>query len=472
MAEDALGGGAAQTPATAFIGLHHVDLVAGGEDVGLVGEQLDGVSGAGSIGPRDVLFTEVEIRTVGHVADVGVMAVAGPTAWLGDGAIAELFRGLGKRMADDVEVFVELKIFTEIVAGEHDGATGVFLFATAEEIRGVAELSLHLFFAVAEIVVGNERDDDAGRIAGGELEGGTVVVALGGVFPAHAVASLTRRGVVEGRETKLFFRQRAEMGSDDNTAGVTGPRLRIEGGVVFWEMRIAGVAEDAFDKIKVRDEGARNEEAGLHGTLRREAGDGGAHHWAQVERNETLSGCGLGGGEGEPKKFDGRVEGVLQQAAKNGRGDRFLIVGNRQAAFGDVENAGRGAAVAAGVVEDALARPVGREDVALVGVATGGQGQDAGEAGAVEDEGGGRDPRGLRVRIEVVVEKVLDTLIHRAEMARERAILFAADGQEVIDERCQAVGRTRFEGDAGLADLAELEVEIGEQLHLGVGGVG
>ena len=107
-----------------------------------------------------------------------------------------------------------------------------------------------------------------------------------------------------------------------------------------------------------------------------------------------------------------------------------------------------------------------------MGVATGGQGQDAGEAGAVEDEGGGRDPRGLHASIEVVVEKVLDTLIHRAEMARERAILFAADGQEVIDERCQAVGRTRFEGDAGLADLAELEVEIGEQLHLGVGGGG
>ena len=54
------------------------------------------------------------------------------------------------------------------------------------------------------------------------------------------------------------------MGSDDNTAGVTGPRLRIEGGVVFREMRIAGVAEDAFDEIEVGDEGARNEEAGLH----------------------------------------------------------------------------------------------------------------------------------------------------------------------------------------------------------------
>ena len=159
---------------------------------------------------------------------------------------------------------------------------------------------------------------------------------------------------------------------------------------------------------------------------------------------------------------------MLQQAAKNGRWDCFLIVGNRQAAFGDVENAGRGAAVAAGVVEDALVRSVGREDVAVVGVAAGRQGQDAGEVGAVENEGGGRDPRGLRVRIEVVVQEVLDTLIHRAEMAREGAILFAADGEEVIDERRQAVGGTGCEGDTGLADLAELEVEIGEQLRLGV----
>jgi hypothetical protein len=119
-------------------------------------------------------------------------------------------------------------------------------------------------------------------------------------------------------------------------------------------------------------------------------------------------------------------------------------------------------------VQDALANAERRKDVALVGIATGREREHAGEAGAVEHEGRGGDARGLGMAVEVIVEEVLDTLIDGAEMARENAVFFAADREKMVDERREAVGRAGGKGHAGLTDLAELQIEVGEELAVGV----
>ena len=54
------------------------------------------------------------------------------------------------------------------------------------------------------------------------------------------------------------------MRREDDAAGVAGPMLDIEAGVVLGQIRIAGVAEDGFDEVEVADQIARREEADLH----------------------------------------------------------------------------------------------------------------------------------------------------------------------------------------------------------------
>ena len=101
---------------------------------------------------------------------------------------------------------VAAEFLAQIVARKHQRAAGVLLLGKAEKIRRVADLRLHLFFAIAEIIVGDDRDDDAGFVAAGELEGVAVVVKFVLLFPAHAVAALAFGGLVEVRQADGFFR--------------------------------------------------------------------------------------------------------------------------------------------------------------------------------------------------------------------------------------------------------------------------
>ena len=255
------------------------------------------------------------------------------------------------------------------------------------------------------------------------------------------------------------------MRGEDDAAGVAGPVLGIEGGVVFGEVGIAGVAEDALDEIEVGDEGARDEEPRFHRALGREAGHGGDDDGAEMKRDERLGRDGFRGGERQAEKIGGRVERVPEQVREDGGRDAFFVVGNREAALGDVEDALRGAAVALGIVEDALAHAVGSEDGAVVLVAARRERERAGEAGAVEDERGVGQARDLDGAVaERIEEEILDALVDGAEVAGEGAVLLAAEGEEVADEVTDAavVGQR----DAGLADLAELEVEVGEDVGM------
>ena len=70
--------------------------------------------------------------------------------------------------------------------------------------------------------------------------------------------------------------------------------------------------------------------------------------------------------------------------------------------------------------------------------------------------------------LKLVEEKILDTLVHRAEMANERAIFFTTEREKMADEWREALAAVG-EHDAWLADFGELKVEISRELRLGVG---
>ena len=65
-------------------------------------------------------------------------------------------------MAHALDMNVAAEFLAQIVARKNQRAAGVLLLAQAEQVRRVTDLRLHLLFAIAEIVVRDEGDDDAG----------------------------------------------------------------------------------------------------------------------------------------------------------------------------------------------------------------------------------------------------------------------------------------------------------------------
>ena len=357
---------------------------------------------------------------LGHEHEGGVGGVEG----VAFGLEGEAFRFAGDDRFDGiggVGIGVTGEVVAEVVAREHEGAAGVFLFAEAVEVAGETDLGLHLFLAVAVVVVGDEGDHDAAGVAGAEFEGAAAVVELVLALPAHAVAALAGRGEIVGREADEVLGHADEVGGEDDAAGVTGPAVDIEAGVVFGQIRVAGVAEDGFDEIEVGNEGAGCEEADLHAFLADEAGDGGHHERAQHERDEALGLFGPAGGVGQAKQVVGRAQGEAEHPREGDLGDGEFVVGNRQAAFGDVENALGGAAVLGGIVEDAVAQAVALEKGGFDDVAVGGEGELAGEARLIEDKGARGQARGGAGVAQVSIEEVLDAFVDGREALREPA---------------------------------------------------
>src|SRR5699024_10395917 len=102
-------------------------------------------------------------------------------------------------------------VLSQVVPGVADGPTGVLLLHHAEEVRGVADLRLDLLLAVAEVVVGDDRHDDATLVAGAKLEGGTAVVTLVLRAPALSVAPLAVGGLVDMGETEFLLGQGGQV---------------------------------------------------------------------------------------------------------------------------------------------------------------------------------------------------------------------------------------------------------------------
>ena len=153
-----------------------------------------------------------------------------------------------------------------------------------------------------------------------------------------------------------------------------------------------------LDEVEVGGQGAGREEAHLHGPLLAAAGDLGPAPAGRRRRERKASRLALlARGEGQLEEVGGRVEGGLEEAGEGELGHGLLVGRDGQAALGDVEDALGGAPVVRGVVEDAVAHPVGGEGGRDVLVRVGRQGELAGHAVAVEDEGV-RGQAGQRLR--------------------------------------------------------------------------
>src|SRR5690606_26074701 len=109
-----------------------------------------------------------------------------------------------------------------------------------------------------------QRHDHPATVPRTELEGRAAVVEFVLALPAHAVAPLPRRGELPVRETENDLRYPDQVRRQDDAARVAGPPVDIERSVVLRQMRIAGIAEDRFYEIEVRDQRAGREEARFH----------------------------------------------------------------------------------------------------------------------------------------------------------------------------------------------------------------
>ena len=287
----------------------------------------------------------------------------------------------------------------------------MLLLHAAEEVGRVPDLGLDLLLAVAEVVVRDDGDDDAALVTGHALEGLAAVVELGLVLPALAIAALALGGLLPGGQAQLLLGQGGQVRGEDDAAGVAGPGLRGQGGVVLRQVGVAAVAEDALDEVQVGDQTAGGDEADLHGALGGEAGDLGHDDGAQQQGHEAARRVLLPGGPGQGQQVLGGLDGVGQQAGEDVAWDGDLVIGDRQAALGDVEDAGSGTAVVAGVVQDTAEHLVALD---VVGGEAGGvrrQGQGPRQAGLVQDEGRAGQLRGGGRALQVGVEEGLDALV-------------------------------------------------------------
>ena len=267
----------------------------------------------------------------------------------------------------------------------------MLLLGQAEQVRRVGDLRLHLLLAVAVVVVGDDGHDDAAFVAGADLEGLAAVVAVVLALPAHAVALLAVGGLVDVGQAQRLLRDVDEVRREDDGAGGARPGLGVEGGVVLGQVGVAGIAEDALDEVEVADQTTGDDETGLHGPFAGESRDGGHDQGAHQQRDEAGGRGGLVGGEGQPHVLLGRLEGQLDEASEDLARDLDLVVRDGQAAGGDVEDAGGGAAVIGGVVQHAVDQPVGAEELGAELVGVDRQAQRTGEAGLVEDQGAVRE---------------------------------------------------------------------------------
>jgi len=351
------GGDADQMP----LGLVHlavlrVDPVAVRRDVDLAGEQLDGLFGAGRVGPGDGLLAHGVVGAAGHQDDVRLDAVERVTLRLQ----FETLRITGQHIGDGVVGWgvLVMEFRTQVVGRVDPGTAGMLLLGAAEQVRSVGQLSLDFLLAVTEVVVRDDGDHDAALVASAALEGVAAVVELVLVLPALAITALTLGGVVPVRHAEAPLGDLGEVRGEDDTSGVTRPGGRIQRRIVLRKLRVAGVAEDAFDEVEVADQAAGDDEAGLHGLGAATSGHRRHHQRAQQQRHEAGRRVRLVRGVGQDHVFARRLHGQREQPGEHILADDDLVVRNGQAAFCNVEDTGGGAAVVGRIVQHAIGQPV------------------------------------------------------------------------------------------------------------------
>ena len=94
-------------------------------------------------------------------------------------------------------------------------------------------------------------------------------------------------GGVPGRQAELLLGEPGEVRGEHDAAGMAGPVLDVEGGVVLRQVGVARIAEDRLDEVEVADQAAGSEEADFHRLLRADAGYLGTDDRPQEQRDEA-----------------------------------------------------------------------------------------------------------------------------------------------------------------------------------------
>jgi len=334
VAENAFGIGADQPPGRRAWVFLHFQLVAIGLDVGLAGTQLDRLPAAVRF-PVDGLRREVHMHRRRQVNHLGMAVIDGVAFGLHLHHRAVALHHVGEAVARTVRL---RGVFIAVVTPlEGQGTAGVFLLGQTEQVGGIADLGLDLFLAVAVIVVGDDGDDDAALVAGGDLERRTFVVKLGGIAPAHAVGALALAGVLPAGQAEGLLAQLVEVRRQDHAAAMARPVVDVQPGVVLRQHRVAAVAENAFNEIEVAHQTAGREETDFHALFRLEARNLGADQRTQQQGDEHLHLAGLADGEGQAQQVLRRIQRLAQQAGKRNSRDGLLVAGHGQAIVADVE---------------------------------------------------------------------------------------------------------------------------------------
>ena len=258
------------------------------------------------------------------------------------------------------------------------------------------------------------------------------------------------------------------MGGEDHAAGVAAPVLDIEGGVVLGQVRVAGVAEDRLDEIEIADEVAGGEEARFQAELGTVAWDFGPDRGAEHQRDPAIGLILLAGGEGEFEQLLRRLHRHAEQADEGFARHLALVASNGEPTLHNVKGPGGGAAVAAGVVQNAVLDAVGGDDLAGEGVAVGGEREFTGDAVTVKDDcatgeaervGGADDVR------EVAVEELLDALVGGAAVVLQEPRLLIEVGEQTAGEGDEFLPVNAVSD--RLSMRGEFEVDVPEQFVAG-----
>jgi hypothetical protein len=128
-----------------------------------------------------------------------------------------------------------------------------------------------------------------------------------------------------------------------------------------------------------------------------------------------------------------------------------------------VKNSLRGAPVALGIVQHALAHAVRIDDVGRKLVLVGRQRQHASQPILVQDEAVARQFAGHRSVGQVIVKKIIDPPIDRAGVTGQQPILFAALGDERLQQGIQR-GRSTGQGDADHPHLSQFQIDVSMEI--------
>jgi hypothetical protein len=111
-----------------------------------------------------------------------------------------------------------------------------------------------------------------------------------------------------------------------------------------------------FDEIEIGDQRAGHEEARFHALFGMKPGTPGTTSGRSSSETKHAAGTGSLAVNGKPHRFGRRIERQREQGGEGQLGHGQLVVRDRQAAFDEVEDAGRRAPVVAGLCSTPLRR--------------------------------------------------------------------------------------------------------------------